>query len=1154
MRSIKRLLVAGFVALAGLGSVQADLQPMNSSFNAVDTSPVSAKSGVYIVQMKGNPAVAYTGGTGKFKATKPGKGKKINPNSAHVKKYVSYLESMHDEALKSVGASEKIYSYRYALNGFAAVLSAKQVKALGKRSDVVNIWRDEIRRMQTETTPDYLGLTGGGGVWDTQGKGEDIIVGILDSGIWPEHPSFSDQEDFSFATGNSGKRNLAYGPPPGNWNGSCQSGERWSQNHCNNKIIGARYYPDGFSANGNSGLLTDDFLSARDSDGHGSHVAGTAVGNEGPINTINFEPVSGMAPRARIAVYKVCWDPRFGDPGCASSDSAAAIDDAVADGVDVINFSIGGSSTSFSGPDDIAFLFAAAAGVYVATSNGNSGPDAQTTGTPAGVPWITGVGAAQDDQVFYQFLNVSGALNDSYLAVEGSGEVTFVDTGDISADVVLLDDGVDEVDDGEGGTEESSVNDACEPAINGADLAGNIALVIRGTCSFIDKYDNAAAAGAVAIIVYNDGTADDRQDPITMSVSGVTIPGAMISFTDGDTIANAGGIVMGVIGPGTEESADNRIAEFSSRGPNGGAPDIIKPDVVAPGVSIIAAETLQPNSNNDGGVPYQSISGTSMSSPHVAGIFALLKEAHPGWSAAAAKSALMTSARQNLKKTYADDAADPFDIGAGAIVPAGAFEPGLVYDAGLADYVAFSCENNYQIFDDESCDFVTGTLGYPTDASDLNLASIGVADLVGSQTVTRYVTSVTEGETTFDAVVAAPPGIDVVVTPTQLVLEKGDTAMYTVQLTPNGSAVFDEWTFGSLTWTNDAGATDARSPIAVRPLTSTNVNVLTKSVDESTAVSGDTLQYQISVTNDVMAGPITMTDMVPAGTTFLSIDSETITGGATTTPFAFDAPSNSVSWTGELDLGELNVSASPSPFGYFSLREFGEDPFDLPSNCDDGALIIDLPIPFTYNGASYSSVTWSVNGTIEAGEASGLATSFDNQELPDSTLPNNLLAPFWRDLNLCDSGNWYVSGLFDGSNVWWVFEWEDAPHFGSSDAVTMQVWIASDFGGTADGDIYFVYQRLDNTDDGVTVGAENASGTIGDNYFYQSSLSNPDPAVGTAPEVGVDLIVETLPGGNATLEFSVTTDCSEDVIVNKADISSGDISEEAIAVTACSSP
>jgi subtilisin family serine protease len=792
-------LLSAMLSVVLAAPVMAQIQVQAVDRAAVPAADTSAKSRVYIVMMRDDPAVAYEGDISGFKATKPAKGKKINPNSAQVRKYVSYLNSTHDKALSAVGAGNKIYDYSYALNGFAAVLTTAQVEALRARDDVVRVWQDEIRHPTTNSTPDYLGLTGPGGVWSLEGKGEDIIVGIVDTGIWPEHPSFSDQTDFSDATGSSGKQNLAYGPPPAEWTGSCQSGERWSQDNCNNKLIGARYYPDGFSANGHSDIIPSEFLSARDSDGHGSHTASTAAGNEGPLNTINSEPVSGMAPRARIAVYKVCWEPRVGLAGCASSDSAAAIDQAVADGVDVINFSIGGASTVFAGADDIAFLFAADAGVFVATSNGNDGPGAQTTGTPAGVPWLTAVGAMQDDEVFGLLVTVDtpAAIAGEKEALEGNGPVSLSDTGVIADDVTLTD-----------------PPDGCGAGLNAA--IDGIALSIRGTCGFSEKYINAAAAGASAIIVYNDGTAPDRFDPIVMSAPDTTIPGVMVGFFDGDAMASETGVTA-TLDPDNLVSRNNRIAGFSSRGPNGGALDVIKPDVAAPGVDIIAAETLEPNANAGGGVPYQFLSGTSMASPHVAGIFALLKDAHPDWTPAMAKSALMTSARQDLKKTFGEEDADPFDIGAGTIVPADAFAPGLVYDAGFLDYLAFTCDNNVQLVSDATCAALAGA-GFPTDGSDLNLASIGIGEFIGSQTVTRKVTSVSPDGTEFTAAVVPPAGIDVVVSPSSFTLNEGETQSFTVTFTANSGIVAGEWTFGSLTWNNDSGQSPARSPIAIRPV------------------------------------------------------------------------------------------------------------------------------------------------------------------------------------------------------------------------------------------------------------------------------------------------------------------------------------------------
>ena len=497
--------------------------------------------------------------------------------------------------------------------------------------------------------------------------------------------------------------------------------------------------------------------------------------------------VSGMAPCARVAAYKVCWD-----GGCASSDSAAAIDQTVADGVDVINFSIGGASTFFASPDDIAFLFAADAGVFVATSNGNAGPGAQTTGTPAGVPWITAVGANQDDQVFNLVVDVNspaGIAGDK-VALEGSSPVSLSDTGAITDDVTLTDPA-----------------NGC--AALSAPISG-IALSIRGACAFTTKYNNAAAAGAIAIIVYNDGANDSRIDPIVMSAPGTTIQGVMVGFFDGSDMAAATG-VNATLDPAAAVSASDRIAGFSSRGPNGGAPDVIKPDISAPGVNILAAET-----GSDGEL-FQIISGTSMSSPHVAGSFALLKQAHPDWSAAQARSALMTTARQDLKKTFGDDAADAFDIGAGEIEPSDAFDPGLSYHAGFLDYLAFTCDNNVQLVSDSDCDLLE-SFGFTTDGSDLNLPSIGIADLVGAQTITRTVTSVANnsGNKSFTVSVDAPPGIDVSVSPSTIKLKQGESASYQVTFTVNAGAVLDEWAFGSLTWAH-AAEYSVRSPIAVRP-------------------------------------------------------------------------------------------------------------------------------------------------------------------------------------------------------------------------------------------------------------------------------------------------------------------------------------------------
>ena len=743
------------------------------------SSERSTRDSVYIVQLKGRPVLGYEGEVSGYKATKPARGDRINRKDPDVEKYAGYLDRQHDLVLGSVGAGKKMYSYRYAMNGFAAVMTPEQAETLRASGKVQNVWKDELLQLQTDNSPNYINITRGGEAWSKGYVGENVVIGVVDSGVWPESASIADVR--TPKKGNKGKR-IPYGAPPASWSGTgCEFGNDAfnpadAPFDCNNKLLSAKAFGDAFKSVYT--LLPEEFDSARDSNGHGTHTLTTAGGNYGV--RAGDSKISGIAPRARVAAYKSCWS---GIPlsatdtgaGCFGSDSAAAIDEAVADGVDVINFSVGGSSTNFDSPDSVAFLFAADAGVFVATSNGNAGPGAGTVGTPSGVPWITAVGATQDNVVFGLVIPVTSpaSVAGDKEALEGAGPVQLADTGPISGDVVL-----------------TAPADGCGPLAE--DLTGKIALSVRGTCGFITKYDNAAAAGATAIIVFNDGANSTRIDPIVMGgLDGATIPGAMIGFYDGIAMAGEAGVVA-ILDPSALVSRENRIAGFSSRGPNRGALDIIKPDLSAPGVSILAGVS---------GGGFANLSGTSMASPHVAGAFALLKQAHPDWTAAMARSALMTTARQDLKKTFGDAAADPFDIGAGEIQPSDAFDPGLVYDAGLFEYAAFSCENNYQIFSDGSCAFLKG-LGIPSDGSDLNLPSIGIGELAGAQTVTRTVTSVTrdKGSKSFTVSVDAPPGINVSVNPSTIKLKAGETASYQVTFTATDAAVLRQWAFGSLTW------------------------------------------------------------------------------------------------------------------------------------------------------------------------------------------------------------------------------------------------------------------------------------------------------------------------------------------------------------------
>ena len=330
-------------------------------------SPAASDSatGSYIVLMKQDPVVAYEGDQAGFKATKPGKGGKVNPNSAHVKKYQNHLEAAHNASLSKAGADvdAKVHDYTVALNGYSAFLTEDEVKNIEAQSDVVMVLPDVMRYPTTNDSPDYLGLTVNGGAYDSGITGEGVIV----SGIWPEHPSFAD--DGSYPTApvlDNSRPNCEFG------NTSHNSADAFFT--CNNKLIGDRQMLDTYRAL--IGATPAEFDSARDDDGHGTHTACTAAGNAGVAASmygVDLGEVSGIAPRAQIIAYK-----GLGALGGFTSDLASAIDQAVLDGVDVINYSVGGGASVPTGADDIAFLFAADVGVFAATSSGNRSPNVRS--------------------------------------------------------------------------------------------------------------------------------------------------------------------------------------------------------------------------------------------------------------------------------------------------------------------------------------------------------------------------------------------------------------------------------------------------------------------------------------------------------------------------------------------------------------------------------------------------------------------------------------------------------------------------------------------------------------------------------------------------------------------------------------------------------
>ena len=804
----------------------------------------------YIVQLTDEPAVTYQGGVAGLAATRAAAGRKFEFQRSEVQAYVGHLRRQQSEVASSVGRAPVLATYHAVFNGFSARLTPAEVASLRANNKVANVFVDEARQMDTVSTPRFLGLTAPGGLWSqTAGgslvKGEGMVIGVVDGGIWPEGPSFFDRVDSETGAPIMTGGTLAYGPAPATFKGGCQAGEGFTPAlHCNNKLIGAKFYNAGFLASGRVKNWSE-FYSPRDSmggnlahGGHGDHTASTVAGNSGVQATVNGIPMgaqSGMAPRARVAAYKVCWtfddatatDGRGSRNACFNSDSVSAIDDAVKDGVDAINYSISGSQTSSADPVEQAFYRAALANVFVAASAGNSGPANQVAHIS---PWLTTVGASTHDRA----LTATVTLGNAAVYTGASLNLTpLVGTAVVLATDAAL---------ANASAANANLCFSTPATLDPAKVAGKIVVCTRGTNARTDKSAAVKAAGGVGMILVDNGAG--------LVAEAHSVPTVHVNVADGAAIK----VYAVTAGPTASLSAfvlgfapAPKMAGFSSRGPNLGDSNILKPDVTAPGVDVIAAvssaggttvaeATASRNAIAAGTlVPlpdWSSYQGTSMSSPHVAGISLLLKQAHPLWSPAAIKSALMTTAFTTLNdgQPGAANGLLPWAQGAGHIDPNKATDPGLVYDAGKLDYDAYQCKVNRSSVTAADC-AASGTLA---ETYNLNQPSITVGAVVGSVTVTRTVTNVGSTTATYSATAPVLTGFTAVVTPASFTLAPGAKQTFTVKLTAAG-AVENVWSFGALTWTD--GIHVVRSPVQMR----TGKAIVAPAEMTGTTVSGSRL-------------------------------------------------------------------------------------------------------------------------------------------------------------------------------------------------------------------------------------------------------------------------------------------------------------------------
>ncbi|PRY17051.1 S8 family serine peptidase [Kineococcus rhizosphaerae] len=794
-------------------------------------------AGNYVVTLAQDPIAKYDGSLPGIPQLKSATGG-LDLSRATTRRYRDLLLGAQQKIADAVGVQPE-QRYTVALNGFSAKLTSAQAGKLAATPGVVSVVPDSVRHLtgtttdgtgtpgtsgtaaaatqatpqaaaqaapqaaaQTgaaRTTADYLGLSGENGVWAQLGgvakAGKGVVVADLDTGLWPEHPSVAGAKlptsapaDDPYGAYRSGQTIRMAKADGGTFTGVCETGQGWTAADCTTKVVGARAFGEGFKSAYD--LAGTEFDSARDSDGHGTHTATTAVGLNGvpaTIGGVSYGDVTGIAPAAAVAVYKVCWTGDDGDNSCMTSDLVAAIDQAVADDVDVINYSIGGgASADPADPVSLAFLSAASAGIFVSASAGNSGPGASTVENTS--PWITTVAAAtsvlrEGTVVLGDGTKLVGArLQQSPLPrtplVLGSAVAAAGHSADDAAKCFA---------------------DSLDPART----KGKVVVCQRAVTARVDKSKEVARAGGAGMVLYNP--TPNSLEPDAHSVPTVhldTAAGeqvvAYVKGTRNPTVTFQPGNTTGKATPAPQ------IAAFSGRGPalvDGG--DVLKPDLAAPGSGVVAG--YSPVAATNGEDLFAPESGTSMSAPHVTGLAALYTAAHPEFSPLQVKSALMTTSRSPLGPD-GKPLDHVFPAGAGFVDPTKMLTPGLVYDSTPVDWLRFL----------EGSSVGTGTGLTALDPSELNQASLAVADLAGTRTLTRSVTATTGGLYYAKAWVQ---GFDVKVSPSVLSLQPGQTAQFRVTFTRT-TAQLGNWTSGFLTWTGGANLT-VRSPIALRPVTLT---------------------------------------------------------------------------------------------------------------------------------------------------------------------------------------------------------------------------------------------------------------------------------------------------------------------------------------------
>ncbi|MGV8048929.1 MAG: S8 family serine peptidase [Anaerolineaceae bacterium] len=793
----------------------------------------------YIIILQDDPVATYKGGIDGLQATAPSEtGQKLDVNSTEAVDYVDYLKIQQDAYLTGVNAllgytPKVLFRYQYATNGMALLLTPEEAALLAQQGGA-RVFRAPVETPDTDTS---VSLIGAPAIWNgetadaTATKGEGIIVGIIDTGINFDHPSFA-------ATSTADPYTYT---PPAQYYGVCDATnvDQYDAEYaaaCNDKLIGAFTYVKGDP---------DETSTPEDSEGHGSHTASTVAGN---VIDVTYQGVattiSGVAPHAQIISFDICV-PTPPNGACYGDAAIMAVDDAIASGVDVINYSISGGSDPYNDPVELAFLSATEAGIFVSTSAGNTGDTTGYSSVAHRSPWVSTVAASSTSRIFASAVDITGP---------GTVPAELVGIGAVQSGTPLTADILDK------SIKYDSTNLLGCAAFPADYFLDSIALIQRGTCTFAVKEANAYDAGADYVLIYNS-----RSGP-PVGMSGITTGAAMLSLEDGQAVqawieANPTATVSihADVSRITNPLWQDIIAAFSSFGPNTTF-DVLKPDITGPGVNILAAVadgTIAPSADYELDL-YQ---GTSMSSPHNAGSAALIMSLHPTWTPSEVKSALMMTAEDGLTadRTALGEGirpATPQDEGSGRIALQSTALVGMVMDESIANY--------------EAADPALGG-----DPASLNLASLYDSKCVGGCSWTRTFTSVADVAATYT--VTAPAWV--IVTPATFTIDPAGTQEVSFVADVSGLTV-DEWQYATIEFNTDTthagGAliSDLHIPVAILP-TSSNIPAFVQ-LDTHRDAAGQTI-YDLEAV-EITDGNVYLSGLVKADLETFTLDPDPTPG------------------------------------------------------------------------------------------------------------------------------------------------------------------------------------------------------------------------------------------------------------------------------------